>query len=629
MPSVTISLPPAEAPAAAPPTEEPPPAPQPSRPRGLRRGSTANLSLGNLLSPRKESSARRKESSFGLAKRGSTLASAPGADEPRTPRGGFFGRRTEEEPEPKVDVKRLIEQLTPLQGLDQRVMEQVGQIETRLLARLAGLEYQISSLATSAKKGGLHRISHDRSHRDMGHAHNTAGVGLKGLSLADAARRAVQASHTAPPIEQRHSMPADGGSGVSPPMPTRGLTDPTQAVSLTLQSSASSAGLAEASTSSRHGIAPSVSGDDSSLHGGSAHHEGEEEQGFLRLKTLCDTDQKIMGQLKELREALQAAANRRKHSATGRSGATRAPRRLEEMKRAKAFNAQVEIGPEGSQGKITWAVTRGMTRAITRSMSLSRLNGSSGGGAAGRSRCVRCVQALVGPTLHPDGRFRSVWNATMAVLICYCGIMVPLEIAFEDDMVMAMCHMYRIEDVQHMNRNSCPSYMAWMVTNLIVDAIFMFDIAVNLRTGYIKEGRFEADDAKAAYKYLRSSFVVDVIGSFPINYIILIVQAANNAQDSDDKYGIDRSNKLLRMLRLFKLFKFTRMHKLSAYLEYFEVIIRFNPGLLRIFRLLIVIILSCHLFGCVWWWVGTEEMAARIREGYNFPPHGIEENLLP
>ena len=79
------------------------------------------------------------------------------------------------------------------------------------------------------------------------------------------------------------------------------------------------------------------------------------------------------------------------------------------------------------------------------------------------------------------------------------------------------------------------------------------------------------------------------------------------------------------MLRLFKLFKFTRMHKLSAYLEYFEVIIRFNPGLLRIFRLLIVIILSCHLFGCVWWWVGTEEMAARIREGYNVPPHGIEE----
>ena len=43
------------------------------------------------------------------------------------------------------------------------------------------------------------------------------------------------------------------------------------------------------------------------------------------------------------------------------------------------------------------------------------------------------------PVLHPDSRFRSGWNVCLAFLILYCGFAVPLEIAFETDMVESMC----------------------------------------------------------------------------------------------------------------------------------------------------------------------------------------------
>ena len=43
------------------------------------------------------------------------------------------------------------------------------------------------------------------------------------------------------------------------------------------------------------------------------------------------------------------------------------------------------------------------------------------------------------PMLHPDGNIRGVWNVLVAVLICYCGIVVPLEIAFESDFRRCMC----------------------------------------------------------------------------------------------------------------------------------------------------------------------------------------------
>ena len=66
--------------------------------------------------------------------------------------------------------------------------------------------------------------------------------------------------------------------------------------------------------------------------------------------------------------------------------------------------------------------------------------------------------------LHPYGRLRSVWNVIIAVLIAYCGVVVPLEIAFEATM---------------RKQTTAEGWVAWEMFNLVIDMLFILDIVLN------------------------------------------------------------------------------------------------------------------------------------------------------
>ena len=96
-----------------------------------------------------------------------------------------------------------------------------------------------------------------------------------------------------------------------------------------------------------------------------------------------------------------------------------------------------------------------------------------------------CCTTLCIKVLHPDSKFRSGWNICLAVLILYCGFAVPLEIAFETDMVDVMC--YNPEDLYGPNiiRNDCKTYLTWFWMNFVVDLWFMVDITLNFRASQL------------------------------------------------------------------------------------------------------------------------------------------------
>ena len=87
------------------------------------------------------------------------------------------------------------------------------------------------------------------------------------------------------------------------------------------------------------------------------------------------------------------------------------------------------------------------------------------------------------PVLHPDGRFRSGWNVVIAALICFCAIGVPLEIAYESSM--------RAELGEQ-------GWQAWEHFNLSVDIIFIVDICLNFRTGFLIDGLFITNECRIA-----------------------------------------------------------------------------------------------------------------------------------
>jgi len=207
----------------------------------------------------------------------------------------------------------------------------------------------------------------------------------------------------------------------------------------------------------------------------------------------------------------------------------------------------------------------------------------------------RCLKIFFGPVMHPDSRFLSIWNVTLAVLIVYCGIAIPFEIAFEDDMFYDMCSVPAMMNerptlITAGMRYGCTEYLVWFWVNVVVDLWFIADVFLNLRTGYVVEGLFVDDGVMAIRHYLRGSFLFDFVGSFPLNLILLATV------DFSQQHTIDaaRSNKILRTLRLAKLTKLFRIIKLGTYLEYAEVVVKFNPGLLRIFKLVLASI-SCAI----------------------------------
>jgi len=247
------------------------------------------------------------------------------------------------------------------------------------------------------------------------------------------------------------------------------------------------------------------------------------------------------------------------------------------------------------------------------------------GGPIERLRRDGCCTFMFGKVIHPDSRFRTIWNVMLAVFICYCGIAVPLEIAFETDMVESMCG----TGEQKLLRADCPSFQWWFWLNFIIDMWFITDIVVNFRTGYVVEGHFVNGDRDAACHYLKGSFFMDCLGSFPLNLMLMAITPDNPYGDVIEGEGggtdVGRINRMLRLIRMAKLAKLARMFKLAKYLDGAEAII--NPGMLSVIKLILISLLCCHWFGCLWWMISDLEMQAEM--GLDNPWYTGENNWRP
>ena len=204
--------------------------------------------------------------------------------------------------------------------------------------------------------------------------------------------------------------------------------------------------------------------------------------------------------------------------------------------------------------------------------------------------CASCCIAV----LHPESKFRSGWNVALAFFILYCGMAVPLEIAFETDMVREMCTDPYNPHGPLIVRGECTQFLQWFWLNFVVDVWFIADIYLNFRTGFMHEGHFVSDDWVVAKAYLKGSFLMDVLGTFPLNIAMMVANPENPYGDAQlaamlsagqaDNGGMDpgRANRMLRLMRMAKLAKLARMRKLAKTMEAFEEFL--NPGVLAVMK---------------------------------------------
>ena len=172
----------------------------------------------------------------------------------------------------------------------------------------------------------------------------------------------------------------------------------------------------------------------------------------------------------------------------------------------------------------------------------------------------------------------------------------PFEIAFHTSLIASL------------GGTASGGWRAWESINLVWDCCFVVDIFFSFRTSFVdREGYTVSDGYLIAWHYLRSGFAIDLVGSFPLNFFL-----RSSSDDGAEVSGgaATRLNRNLRLLRIIKLNRLLRLSKLSKALKAFELVVRFHPSAMRLCKLLLLMILTCHWMGCTWWFVADLELTA-------------------
>jgi hypothetical protein len=95
--------------------------------------------------------------------------------------------------------------------------------------------------------------------------------------------------------------------------------------------------------------------------------------------------------------------------------------------------------------------------------------------------------------IHPESKFKHVWNVVLVVLLVYTFTIMPYIVSFED----------------------APIFSTWWIIDTVVDILFLCDIIIILNSAVV-DGKTVITDRKAIFcRYLKGFLVIDVLAIFP------------------------------------------------------------------------------------------------------------------
>ncbi|CEG39547.1 voltage-gated ion channel superfamily [Plasmopara halstedii] len=144
--------------------------------------------------------------------------------------------------------------------------------------------------------------------------------------------------------------------------------------------------------------------------------------------------------------------------------------------------------------------------------------------------------------LLPDSMIRYCWDLLLAIATILLIWRVPYTIAFGDS------------DLWY-----------WFLFNKTTDAIYLLDVALNFRTGYVEDTEIIMDSRLVAKHYFKSWFIVDLIGSIPIEYIITVKTAGISSVERKAFKASVKYMKLPKLFRVARLIKFVQKYMKFAY----------------------------------------------------------------
>ncbi|KAK2575549.1 hypothetical protein KPH14_011268 [Odynerus spinipes] len=184
------------------------------------------------------------------------------------------------------------------------------------------------------------------------------------------------------------------------------------------------------------------------------------------------------------------------------------------------------------------------------------------------------------------GGFKSCWDWLILLATFYVAIIVPYNASFIN-----------------IDRPT-------MVSDVVVEALFIFDILLNFRTTYVsRKGEVVSNSKSIALNYVKSWFFVDLVAALPFDFLY----ASDVYSGEESGHGNIHLVKLTRLLRLARL-----LQKMDRYSQYSAVILT---------MLMLFFILVAHWLACIWFVIAEKERLRNDKDWDLGWIHALAERL--
>ncbi|XP_048510796.1 potassium voltage-gated channel subfamily H member 8 isoform X2 [Athalia rosae] len=171
------------------------------------------------------------------------------------------------------------------------------------------------------------------------------------------------------------------------------------------------------------------------------------------------------------------------------------------------------------------------------------------------------------------GLFKSCWDWLILIATFYVAIVVPYNASFVN--------------------TDRPT----MVSDVVVEALFIIDIILNFRTTYVsRKGEVVSNSKSIALNYLKGWFLVDLVAALPFD----LLYASDVYSGEESGHSHIHLVKLTRLLRLARL-----LQKMDRYSQYSTMILTL---------LMLSFTLVAHWLACIWYVIAEKERLRNDKE---------------
>ena len=186
------------------------------------------------------------------------------------------------------------------------------------------------------------------------------------------------------------------------------------------------------------------------------------------------------------------------------------------------------------------------------------------------------------PVILPTSRFFAAWLMLTTLVFILLLMLTSYTIAFH-----------------YGNMQLAPDH--WVeIANLCIDCILLIDCAVHFNVATYVGDTLVTDRKEIAKKYLKGYFIVDLVASVPMVWILRAVHHS----DSNNSERVARSARFLKLVKVVRTIKVARVLKLIRAMHTLEERMAhdsFSPVALffHVSKLLIMLVLLAHISACV------------------------------